>query len=79
MAHRSSLTRERHVATFVDSTLKQIDARLRELASEVSRLESARAPLVNGAPAARRPARPRRRGRPSQAAARTRAAARDDA
>jgi len=34
------------VTTFVDSTLKEIDDRLRELSDEVSRLEAARAALV---------------------------------
>jgi hypothetical protein len=54
----------------VDNTLKQIDARLRELTAEVSRLEAARAALMNGA-ASRTPARRRRRGRRRQAAATT--------
>lgn len=34
------------MTTFVDSTLKEIDDRLRELGDEVSRLEAARAALV---------------------------------
>jgi hypothetical protein len=50
------------VATFVDTTVKQIDAQLSELTTEVSRLEAARHALVgNGASAARTPR--RRRGR----------------
>ncbi len=41
------------MTTFVDSTLKEIDDRLRELGDEVSRLEAARAALVgNGRPPA---------------------------
>jgi hypothetical protein len=51
------------VATFVDTTLKQIDAHLSELTTEVSRLEAARHALVgNGASPA--PTTRRRRGRP---------------
>jgi hypothetical protein len=61
------------VADFVDSTVKEIDSRLRELKEEVSRLEAARAALVGlkrgpGRPrgsgsTGRRPGRPRgRRG-----------------
>jgi len=41
---------------FVDTTLKDIDARLRELQDEVSRLEAARSALTGGR---RRPGRPR--------------------
>jgi hypothetical protein len=41
---------------FVDTTVKDIDARLRELQDEVSRLEAARSALVGGR---RRPGRPR--------------------
>jgi len=52
------------VATFVDTTVKQIDARLSELTQEVSRLEAARAALGgNGGspvPTPRRRRRPRR-------------------
>jgi hypothetical protein len=43
--------------TFVDSTAKDIDARLRELQDEVLRLEAARTALTGGR---RRPGRPRR-------------------
>lgn len=54
------------MTTFVDSTLKEIDDRLRELGDEVSRLEAARAALVGngGAPAAAA-GRARRRSAPS--------------
>jgi hypothetical protein len=38
---------EQHVAAFVDSTVKDIVARLRELKDERSRLEAARAALVD--------------------------------
>ena len=41
---------------FVDTTVKDIDARLRELQDEVSRLEAARSALTGGR---RRPGRPR--------------------
>ena len=41
---------------FVDTTVKDIDARLRELQDEVSRLEAARTALTDGH---RRPGRPR--------------------
>ena len=44
------------MAGFVDSTVKDIDDRLRELKEEVSRLEAARTALVGGR---RRPGRPR--------------------
>jgi len=44
------------LAGFVDSTVKDIDDRLRELKEEVSRLEAARTALVGGR---RRPGRPR--------------------
>jgi Winged helix-turn-helix DNA-binding len=44
------------LAGFVDSTVKEIDDRLRELKEEVSRLEAARSALVGGR---RRPGRPR--------------------
>jgi hypothetical protein len=62
------------LADFVDSTVKDIDSRLKELKVEVTKLEAARAALVggrrgpgrppspNGATARRRPA--RRAGRP---------------
>jgi hypothetical protein len=36
------------LADFVDSTVKEIDSRLRELKEEVSRLEAARAALAGG-------------------------------
>jgi hypothetical protein len=42
---------------FVDSTVKEIDARLAELESEVKKLQAARAALVGSAP--RGPGRPR--------------------
>jgi hypothetical protein len=48
--------REIHLAGFVDSTVKEIDDRLRELKEEVSRLEAARTALVGGR---RGPGRPR--------------------
>ena len=70
---------------FVDTTVKEIDERLRELQDEVTRLEAARAALTGGR---RRPGRPRgagaqttgastrtpraRTGRPTTAAPRTR-------
>jgi CRP-like cAMP-binding protein len=44
------------LAGFVDSTVKEIDDRLRELKEEVARLEAARNALVGGR---RRPGRPR--------------------
>lgn len=44
------------LAGFVDSTVKDIDDRLRELKEEVARLEAARTALVGGR---RRPGRPR--------------------
>lgn len=44
------------MAGFVDSTVKEIDDRLRELKEEVSRLEAARSALVGGR---RGPGRPR--------------------
>jgi hypothetical protein len=50
------------MAGFVDSTVKDIDTRLRELREEVSRLEAARAALVGGSSTAGRrrgPGRPR--------------------
>lgn len=45
------------MAEFVDSTVKDIDNRLRELREEVTRLEAARAALVGGVK--RGPGRPR--------------------
>lgn len=56
--------REGQLAGFVDSTVKEIDDRLRELKEEVAKLEAARSALVGGR---RGPGRPR--------AARTAAAA----
>jgi hypothetical protein len=50
------LQRESNLAGFVDSTVKEIDDRLRELKEEVSRLEAARTALVGGR---RGPGRPR--------------------
>ncbi len=47
------------MADFVDSTVKEIDSRLRELKEEVSRLEAARAALVG---LRRGPGRPRGAG-----------------
>jgi DNA-binding MarR family transcriptional regulator len=44
------------LAEFVDSTVKEIDGRLRELKDEVAKLEAARAALVGGR---RGPGRPR--------------------
>ena len=44
------------MAEFVDSTVKEIDSRLRELKEEVSKLEAARTALVGGR---RGPGRPR--------------------
>jgi hypothetical protein len=44
------------VADFVDSTVKEIDARIREVRTELERLEAARAALVGGR---RGPGRPR--------------------
>jgi hypothetical protein len=62
------------MATFVDTTVKQIDTHLSELTHEVSRLEAARAALVgNGGSPARTPR--RRRGRPRKTAAVTAAGA----
>src|SRR5579863_9679970 len=48
--------KEIHLAEFVDSTVKEIDARLSELKDEVAKLEAARAALAGGR---RRPGRPR--------------------
>jgi predicted Rossmann fold nucleotide-binding protein DprA/Smf involved in DNA uptake len=42
--------RENHLAGFVDSTVRDIDERLRELKQEVTRLEAARAALVGRGP-----------------------------
>jgi hypothetical protein len=47
------------MADFVDSTVKNIDSRLRELKDEVSKLEAARSALLAGT-ARRRPGRPAR-------------------
>jgi hypothetical protein len=47
------------MAEFVDSTVKEIDSRLRELQDEVKRLEAAKAALTGGTPARRGPGRPR--------------------
>jgi hypothetical protein len=61
------------LAAFVDSTVKDIDGRLRELRDEVAKLEAARAALVGvrrgpgrppGSTPARRPTARRRPGRP---------------
>jgi hypothetical protein len=48
--------KEYYVAGFVDTTVKEIDARLAELQGEVKKLEAARAALVGGTP--RGPGRP---------------------
>lgn len=56
---------ENPLAGFVDSTVKDIDERLRELRAEVSRLEAARSALVGrgpGRPRGSRTATRRRRG-----------------
>jgi hypothetical protein len=60
-------------AGFVDSTVKEIDERLRELQQEVAKLEAARAALVGGR---RGPGRPARAARGSGNGRTTRAAAR---
>ena len=53
------------MAEFVDSTVKDIDGRLRELQDEVKRLEAAKAALTGGSTATRRrPGRPRGSARP---------------
>jgi hypothetical protein len=44
--HPNHEQKESGVTTFVDSTLKEIDDRLRELGDEVTRLEAARAALA---------------------------------
>jgi hypothetical protein len=49
------LQRESDLAGFVDSTVKEIDDRLRELKEEVSRLEAARSALVGARPGPGRP------------------------
>jgi hypothetical protein len=50
------------MAEFVDSTVKEIDSRLRELQDEVKRLEAAKAALTGGSSARRGPGRPRGSG-----------------
>ena len=62
-----------NLAGFVDSTVKDIDDRLRELKEEVSRLEAARTALVGGR---RRPGRPRAAATTAAQPTRRRAAAR---
>ena len=47
------------MAEFVDSTVREIDSRLRQLKEEVARLEAARSALIG---ARRRPGRPRGTG-----------------
>jgi hypothetical protein len=64
---------EAFMPSFVDSTVKDIDGRLRELRDELSRLEAARTALTGGR---RRPGRPRataatRTTRPRSTRART--------
>ncbi len=61
------------MAEFVDSTVKEIDSRLRELKEEVSKLEAARAALVGGR---RGPGRPRGSRSSSSTTTRRRAARR---
>jgi hypothetical protein len=58
------------MAAFVDSTVQEIDSRLRELRDEMSKLEAARAALAGNGGVRRRGARPARR-RARGAAART--------
>ena len=57
------------MAGFVDSTVKDIDVRLKELQEEVSKLQAARAALVGSS---RRPGRPARAASATPAAATTR-------
>jgi hypothetical protein len=61
------------MAAFIDTTVKQIDARLGELVQEASRLEAARAALVGGGASPvraprRRPGRPRKVAAPAASA-----------
>jgi CRP-like cAMP-binding protein len=64
------LQRERtQLADFVDTTVKDIDARLRDLKDEVKRLEAARAALAGGG---RGPGRPRSRSAATATATRRR-------
>jgi hypothetical protein len=59
---------------FVDSTVKDIDNRLKELQAEVAKLEAARTALVGGGAAPARRARAATRARPARATRATRAA-----
>jgi hypothetical protein len=59
------------MAEFVDTTLKDIDERLRELKDEVGKLEAARSALTGGNTQAARPARAARSSRSSSRASRT--------
>jgi hypothetical protein len=56
------------MAAFIDTTVKQIDAQISELVEDISRLEAARAALVEGGTSPIGAPR-RRRGRPRKAAA----------
>jgi hypothetical protein len=60
------------MADFVDSTVKSIDGRLKELKEEVTRLEAARKSLMSGQRRARRAARPTATAAPSRTARRAR-------
>jgi len=60
---------------FVDSTVSDIDSRIKELQNELTKLQAARSALVGGSPARRGPGRPRgattrttaaKRGRPGR-------------
>lgn len=55
------------MATFVENTVKDIDAHLSALSEEATRLQAARAALIDGG-TLRTPARRRRRRRPAKAA-----------
>jgi hypothetical protein len=64
------------MAGFVDSTVKDIDARLSELREEVTRLEAARAALTGSGAGRRGPGRPRSSGARASSASRAGAGAR---
>lgn len=59
------------MADFVDTTLKDIDERLRELKDEVDKLEAARSALTGGDTRAARPARAARNSRSAARGTRT--------
>ncbi|HWC87110.1 MAG TPA: hypothetical protein VG388_11265 [Solirubrobacteraceae bacterium] len=59
------------MADFVDTTLKDIDDRLRELKDEIGKLEAARSALAGGRGQASRPARAARNSRSASRASRT--------